>query len=310
MTAAAPTLFAAALENWRLKLLSLACALVLFSLGHGGQDAKRTLVVNLEARLPDREDKVLVDALLTNVRITIKGSSAEIDNLRASAFGLQLDLRNAKSGHVTFEPQMVHGPAGSRFEVVDFDPAGVDVAWEDRIKRDIPVQVSVVGTPAAGYVVKGAPLADPTKVSVTGPATDVMALTDVKIGAFDVRGLSEGAYPRELAIVGLPARMRAEPRTVFVTATIVRETAERAFPRLAVVVVGNAKAKAKPAEVDVRLVCPPELVRSLRPEQVVPRAEVSSKEAKEPGGSVTAPVEVAVDGCEAFVTPSSVVLKW
>jgi len=160
---------------------------------------------------------------------------------------------------------------------------------------------------AAGYVVKGAPLAEPTKVSVTGPATDVMALTDVKIGAFDVRGLSEGAYPRELAIVGLPARMRAEPRTVFVTATIVRETAERAFPRFAVVVVGNAKAKAKPAEVDVRLVCPPELVRSLRPEQVVPRAEVSSKEAK---GSVTSPVEVAVDGCEAFVTPSSVVLKW
>jgi hypothetical protein len=296
----------AVLENWRLKVLSLLCALALYAQSHSGQDAK-SVVVNLEAQLPDREDKVLATMLPPGVRITIKGTGAELDNLRASSLGLQVDLRGARSGHVTFEPRMVHGPAGARFEVIEFDPAGIDVEWEDRIKRDVPVQVSVVGTPAAGYVVKGAPLAEPTKVSVTGPASDVMAMQDVKVGAFDVRGLSEGSYPRQLPIVALPPRMRAEPPTVFVTANIVRETAERPFSRLAVVVVGNTKAKAKPAEVDVRLVCPPEIVRQLRTEQVVPQAEVTSKEAS---GSVSAPVVVAVDGCEAHVTPSSVVLKW
>ncbi|MBK8218458.1 MAG: YbbR-like domain-containing protein [Myxococcales bacterium] len=296
----------AVLENWRLKVLSLLCALALYSQSHSGQDAK-SVVVNLEAQLPDREDKVLATMLPPGVRITIKGTGAELDNLRASSLGLQVDLRGARSGHVTFEPRMVRGPAGARFEVIEFDPAGIDVEWEDRIKRDVPVQVSVVGTPAAGYVVKGAPLAEPTKVSVTGPASDVMAMQDVKVGAFDVRGLSEGSYPRQLPIVALPPRMRAEPPTVFVTANIVRETAERPFSRLAVVVVGNTKAKAKPAEVDVRLVCPPEIVRQLRTEQVVPQAEVTSKEAS---GSVSAPVVVAVDGCEAHVTPSSVVLKW
>lgn len=296
----------AVLENWRLKVLSLLCALALYAQSHSGQDAK-SVVVNLEAQLPDREDKVLATMLPPGVRITIKGTGAELDNLRASSLGLQVDLRGARSGHVTFEPRMVRGPAGARFEVIEFDPAGIDVEWEDRIKRDVPVQVSVVGTPAAGYVVKGAPLAEPTKVSVTGPASDVMAMQDVKVGAFDVRGLSEGSYPRQLPIVALPPRMRAEPPTVFVTANIVRETAERPFSRLAVVVVGNTKAKAKPAEVDVRLVCPPEIVRQLRTEQVVPQAEVTSKE---PSGSVSAPVVVAVDGCEAHVTPSSVVLKW
>ncbi len=301
------TLLDAALENWQLKALSIMCAVALYSQSHSGQDAKRTLVVNLEAELPDREDKVLSDALPTGVRITLKGSGAEIDNLRASSLGLQVDLRGARSGHVTFEPKMVHGPAGARFEVVEFDPAGIDVGWEDRIKRDVLVQVSVVGTPAAGYVVKGAPLAEPAKVNVTGPASEVMALQDVKVGAFDVRGLSEGSYPRQLPIVALPPRMRADPPTVFVTATIVRETAERPFSRLAVVVIGNTKAKAKPAEVDVRLLCPPEVVRQLRAEQVVPRAEVTSKDS---AGSVSAEVVVAVEGCEAHVTPSSVVLKW
>jgi hypothetical protein len=106
--------------------------------------------------------------------------------------------------------------------------------------------------------------------------------------------------------------MRAEPPTVFVTANIVRETAERPFSRLAVVVVGNTKAKAKPAEVDVRLVCPPEIVRQLRTEQVVPQAEVTSKEAS---GSVSAPVVVAgrrvrgprhavVGGAEVVIRPA------
>ncbi len=293
-------------ENWRLKALSLVCAIALYSQSHSGQDTK-SLVVNVEAQLPDREDKVLASALPTGVRITIKGTGAEIDNLRASSLGLQIDLRGARSGHVGFEPKMVHGPTGIRFEVVDFDPTGIDVEWEERVKRDVPVQVSVVGTPASGYVVKGAPLSEPTKVSVTGPASEVMALQDVKVGAFDVRGLSEGSYPRQLAIVGLQTRMRADPPTVFVTANIVRETAERPFSRLAVVVVGNTKAKAKPAEVDVRLVCPPEVVRQLRSEQVVPRAEVTSKDGT---GSVSVPVVVAVEGCEAHVTPSSVVLKW
>jgi hypothetical protein len=295
------------LENWRLKLLSLACALVLYSLGHGGQDAKRTLVVNLEAQLPEREDKVLADALPTNVRITIKGSGAEIDNLRASALGLQVDLRGARSGHVTFEPKMVHGPAGARFEVVEFDPAGIDVGWEERIKRDVPVQVSVVGTPAAGYVVKGAPVAEPTKVTVTGPQSDVMALPDVKIGAFDVRGLSEGAYPRQLPIVALPPRMKVDPPTVFVTANIVRETTERRFERIPVLVVGNSKAKAQPQMVDVRLVCPPDLARALRADQIVARAELTSKD---PTGSVSVPVVVTVDGCEAHSSAATVVVKW
>ncbi len=294
-------------ENWKLKLLSLAGALALYALGHGGMDAKRTMVVNLEALLPEREDKVLAEPLPTNVRVTLRGSSAEIDNLRAAALGLQVDLRAGRSGHVTFDPTMVHGPPNVRFEALEFDPPGIDVAWEDRIRREVPVQVSVVGTPAAGYVVMGAPVAEPTKVTVTGPASDVMALADVKVSAFDVRGLSEGSYPRQLAVVGLPPRMKTEPSAVFVTAIIVRETIARHFDMLTVAVVGHPLAKATPSKVTVRLTCPPETFRALRAEQVLPRAEVTSRD---PNGSVSVPVLVTVNGCEAEVTPPTVVVKW
>jgi hypothetical protein len=75
-----------------------------------------------------------------------------------------------------------------------------------------------------------------------------------------------------------------------------------------VAVVGPAKAKTNPSEVDVRLTCPPEILRALRPEQVVPQVEVDSKEAT--GVVAHVPVEVTVDRCSALVTPEKVIVKW
>ena len=67
-------------------------------------------------------------------------------------------------------------------------------------------------------------------------------------------------------------------------------------------------ARTNPAEVDVRLTCPPEILRALRPEQVVPQVEVLSKE---PTGVLAhVPVEVSVDKCNALITPDKVIVKW
>jgi hypothetical protein len=57
----------------------------------------------------------------------------------------------------------------------------------------------------------------------------------------------------------------------------------------------------------VRLTCPPEILRALRPEQVVPRVEDRSTAAS---GSESLPVIVEVDKCEAHVTPAAVVARW
>src|SRR5262249_3840140 len=153
----------------------------------------------------------------------------------------------------------------------------------DQIVRDVPVEVSVVGSPANGYVVKGVPVADPPTVRVHGPKSEVLTLQHARAEAFDVRGLTEGTYTRELAIdrrVGL----KYDTTEVKVQTVIMREIAERPFTKLPVAVVGPPKAKTTPAEVDVRLVCPPDILRGLRAEQVVPKVEVKSKEAS---GSVS-----------------------
>ena len=108
--------------------------------------------------------------------------------------------------------------------------------------------MSVVGSPADGYVVKGPLVAEPKTVKVRGPQSDVMVLQHVRADAFDVRTITaEGQYPRQLAIEKPSPRLKIEPQSVIVTAEITREVAERVFQKLPVAVVGPAKGKTQPA---------------------------------------------------------------
>jgi YbbR domain-containing protein len=295
-------------ENLNLKLLSFAFALVLYSLVHGGQDARGSLSVDLEVNLPPESgDKVLIGTVPRDVRIFVRGSAQTIENLRGGAVHMIVDLTGAPE-HVVFDQKMVHVPEGVRVEVEQFEPPTIDLKWEKRVTRDVPVQVSVVGSPADGFVVKGPLIPEPRAVKVRGPQSDVMVLQYVRADAFDVRTITaEGQYPRQLAIEKPNPRLKIEPQSVIVTADITREVAERVFQKLPVAVVGAPKGKTQPAEVDVRLVCPPDIVRSLRPEQIVPQVEVTSKE---PSGSVSLPVAVRMDRCEAYITPREVVTRW
>jgi len=295
-------------ENMNLKLLSFAFALILYSLVHGGQDARRSVVVDLEVGLPpESSDRVLVGSIPQSIRIFVRGSNQTIDNLRAASVSVQIDLTNKQPEHVVFEPKMVRLPEGVNVELEQFDPPSIDLRWEQRIVRDVPIQVSVVGTPADGFVVKGPLVAEPKAAKVRGPQSDVMVLQFIRADAFDVRGLTEGSYPRSLAVERSNPRLKIEPMTVVVTAEITREVAERVFPKLPVVITGIPKGKATPSEVDVRLVCPPDIVRSLRPEQIVPQVEVTSKD---PSGSLSVPIHVRIDKCDAYMQPKEAVVRW
>jgi len=298
----------AVVENMNLKILSFVFALVLYSLVHGGQDARGSISVDLEVNLPPESgDKVFVGQIPRDVRIIVRGSTQTIDNLRGGAMHMVVDLQDSPE-HVAFTPKMVRLPDGVHVDVEQFEPPAIDLKWEQRITRDVPVQVSVVGSPADGYVVKMPLIAEPKTVKVRGPQGDVMVLQHVRTDAFDVRTITtEGQYPRQLAIEKPGPRLRVEPLSIIVTAEVTRETAEVSFKKLPVAVIGPSHGKTLPPEVDVRLVCPPDIVRSLRPEQIVPTVEVTSKE---PTGSIALPVVFRMDKCDAYVTPREVVTKW
>jgi hypothetical protein len=293
-------------EDIGLKALSFVCALLLYSLVHSSQDAQRSMSASLVVTLPPgSENRALINQLPTQVRILLRGAPAKLDDLHADDLGVQAEIATTKEHFLRLEPAMVHAPPGVRVETID--PSSIELVWEDLVTREVPVQVGVVGSPASGFMLKGVPVAEPTVVHAHGPKSEVVGLQYARASAFEVQGLTEGSYQRQLLIDPPPSRVTYDANIVKVTTQIMREVVERPFTKLPVIVLGPAKAKTLPAEVDVRLVCPPEVVRALRPEQVVPHVE---EKTGTPTGSESLPVVVQVDRCDAHVIPSTVIVRW
>jgi len=294
-------------ENLNLKLLSLAFALVLYGWVHGSQEAQRSLLLGVIALTPpENSTRELVTPIPAQIRVTVRGAKSTLDELHADDIGsVQIDLRSGSVTRLTFEPSMIPVPPGLTVEQID--PPAVDLTWEDRIQRDVPVEVGIVGTPASGFVVKGTPTSDPATVRARGPKSEVMVVQRARADAFDVTGLTAGKYTRQLAIERAPGRLAYDVPSVAASVEIAREESERPFTRVPIALLGHAGAKAQPAEVDVRLSCPPEVVRALRPEQIVPRVQVASSADH---GTEALPVALAIDQCDVHMTPPNVIVRW
>lgn len=297
---------AAVANNLGLKVISLISAIVIYAMVHGSSEAQRTIVVDLSGLMPPADaNKVLATTLPASVHMTIKGPKNIIDELKSDDLGtLQVDLRRVPA-HVDLEPGMAHVPTGVHVEQID--PPSLDLVWEERTTRDIPVQVVVVGTPASGFKMRGDLTAAPEFIHAQGPKSAVAVIQFVRADALDVTGLSEGVYPRTLAIEKPPLGVTFDTARVSVSVQIAHEIAERPFPKLRVHVVGQPAARSIPSEVDVRLRCAPDFAQSLRAEVVLPEVHVDSKDVH---GSVAAQVLVPMPQCEVSVVPEHVIVKW
>src|SRR5262249_5054254 len=121
----------------------------------------------------------------------------------------------------------------------------------------------------------------------------------------------EGSYDRSLPLDRPPARVQYESPTVMVRVEIGHEELRRDFAKVPVQVVGVPRGTVVPAEVTVRVEGPPDVVRSLAPEQVVPTIDLPSAGVTtwQPG-SANLPVMVELEGCRATVQPQTAVVRW
>jgi YbbR domain-containing protein len=299
-------------DNIALKVLALGFALLLYAFIHSAQDAQRTMAVALVAKMPPPSaHRILMTSLPPVLRVTIRGSRPMLDELRAEDLGsLPLDLTSGKVDHIDLDTSMLHVPAGLKAEQID--PARLDLKWEDEVARQVVVQASVVGQPAAGFVVKGLPRVDPPSVVVRGPASVVESMQYVRVEAFDVTGLGrEGEEPRTLAIEHPPPLVDIDSPTVQVKVEIAREQLQRAFVKVPVQIVGASHGTVMPQYVDVQVEGPPDVVRALRPDQVVPTVDVGASGATPPPTSpARLPVSADVERCKVTVQPKMVVVRW
>jgi hypothetical protein len=298
-----------------LKALSLAFAIGLFVYLHGQQEQQLTLPVAVVLRLPPESvARELMTTIPPSVHITVRGSTRVIDHLvQNSPPPVEIDLRDGRKDRITFDEAMFALPSEVEISVVD--PSSIDLSWEDVVSRTIPIQASITGQPAPGFVVKGEPTVEPAGIKTRGPVSDVEVIQFARVAAFDVVGLTEGVYRRRIAIDPPPNRVRyLETPSASVTVTIARRVSEVKFQQRPVEVIGLPGVVVVPRTVDVSVVGPPEVVRALRADQIVPRADLTQqpgidfKENKH--GTASIPVSVDLANAEAEIQPPTVTVKW
>ncbi|HET9933930.1 MAG TPA: CdaR family protein [Polyangiaceae bacterium] len=303
-------------ENIGLKALSLSIAVGLFAILYGKQDEQlRTLPVTVVLRPPaEGSDRELMTAIPPNIHLTLRGPARALD--RAAQEGLlpiEIDLRQGNKEQIVFDPREFKLPPDLKVSIID--PPSIDLDWEDVVVREIPVQASISGQPASGYVVKGEPEPDPATLAARGPRSLVEVVQSARLAPFDVSGLSEGVHRRRIALDGPPPRVKfIGPTSVNVTVTIARRLAEVHFDSRPVEIAGVASGTSTPRAVNVVVYGPPEVVHSLKPDQVVPRADLS----KLPGldlkeqrhGAAVVKLSVELTRAEVEIQPPSVNVKW
>jgi YbbR domain-containing protein len=303
-------------ENVGLKALALLFALGLFAFVHGQEEEQqRTVPVALVMRLPQAAaERELMTPIPASIHVTLQGSARAIDNLlQAGIPPVEIDLRDGRRESVVFDESMFTLPAETKITIID--PSSIELSWEDVATRQIPIQAAITGQPADGYVVKGEPEVDPKTITVSGPVSSIEVMQFARLSAFDVSGLSEGVHKRRLGIDAPPQRVRyLGPQAATVSVSVARRVSEVRFENRPIEVVGVAGGSVAPRTVDVVVAGPPEIVRALRPDQIVPVADLTKVEGLDlkdvKHGSASVKVTLPLSHAEAELQPPIVNVKW
>ena len=302
-------------ENMGLKLTALLFSLGFFGYVHGRENVQqRTISVSVVSLPPESGEQELMTRIPPDIHVTLRGSGRALSDLvQEGSPPVEIDLRTGYPEEVKFTREILRLPP--ELDLIVVDPPRLKLEWEEVITRQIPLQTSVTGQVADGFIIKGEPSVEPERIAVKGPRSIVEVMQFARLAAYNVSGLTEGTFPRRIAIDPPPDRVDylGSPAAT-VTLEVKRRESEKLFSDVPVQVVGPGRASVFPERVDVTVIGPPDVVRELRIEQIVPQADVIeankwSPESDEPG-SATVPLKVSLNKVRVEVQPPNVTVKW
>lgn len=130
-------------------------------------------------------DLAIANVSDTTVRVRLEGTENQLANLSADDFEATVNLGGFSRGQVTANVDVSSSDSG--INVVGITPARVDVLLENARTREVPVRVSLVGSPQQGFAVSDQQV-DPETATVTG-AESVVGLVDSVVAEVNVTGL-------------------------------------------------------------------------------------------------------------------------
>ncbi len=186
------------LEDWSLKLLSLAIAVVLWLLVTG-QNEPVTAHVNVQLNFIRPQSLEISNDPPRTVDVMLTGSRNKLDDLTSLDLVATVDISDQRAGERVLrlaDKAIISLPQG--IKVDGYQPSAIPVHLEPIVERQVAVEPKLEGKPADGFEVYSA---HPNKGSVTvrGPASRVNAVQRLSTESLWLAGHKE-SFTANLAV--------------------------------------------------------------------------------------------------------------
>jgi YbbR domain-containing protein len=253
------------IEDWSLKLLSLAITLVLW-LVVTSQNEPVTTHVNVQLNFVRPQSLEISNDPPKFVEVTLTGSRSKLDNLSPLDLVATIDLTDQRVGERVVrlsDKAQVPLPQGVKIE--RFLPPAIPIQLEAIAQREVQLEPRVDGKPADGYEIYGITPSQNTVV-VRGPATKVGQLDKAPTETIWLSGQKETFTATNVAIDIPDPKIDLFSPVVNVRIEIGEQRIERAFADVPVTT--TAGTKPEPGTAGVTIVGPRSLMEALQKEEI------------------------------------------
>lgn len=159
----------------------------------------------------------LSEPTLSQDTLMVKGAQSAVNSV--AAVRIFVDAAEAVStGQITATP-VAYDAEGNTVQGVTFSQDSITVSYRMQGEKEVPIQVSTTGTPAAEYHVANI-LCMPQKVTLAGTEEDLAKIHSITLDAIDVTGASETMHETVSLSHYLPSGVTAKSNSsVLVTVT-------------------------------------------------------------------------------------------
>ncbi|MBY0401666.1 hypothetical protein K2X89_15340 [Myxococcota bacterium] len=189
-------------ENLRPGVLVLALAISVFiwAVAQGTSSIQQSFDVEVEL-VGVEDDLVVTDQSSDSINVRLRGSRAALRNLAVDQLKYRVDARGGKPGVAIYEVDVesIPHPTGTSF--VGYSPSRLQVRFEKRGRKNVPVRAETEGSPAPGYHLVGV-VVEPEKVWLEGARSQVLRMKEVATEKIDVTGLTADARKEARLVLG------------------------------------------------------------------------------------------------------------
>lgn len=184
------------LTNIPLKILAVLVAIIVWIVIINVSDpSQRVTISGISVALQNEE--VLIDKGYIyqvesggSISIVVKGPQTVVENLKASDFYAYADLgeRTPESDTAKIYVSCTNDEIAGKIDIVSQKSEYVQLVIDNKVDKDLPIQIAITGIPESGYVV-GEYSSSPTTIKVTGAENIIGKIAYAEI-SYDVESMN------------------------------------------------------------------------------------------------------------------------